>query len=407
MLAAFGFVAGVMGVAYLSERRRRRISNRAPGAESCPQDEETVRIYLRRLSDTFGTEKPPYTFKAKEVCPPHYDACITYPEPLHFKCGHVQPIVVAHEYGHWLLKKRGSPLYADEEVVESFADLTLKLMSKRGEGCAGLVKISGMASPLCWPGGKVKLKKRLLERIPPHEVYVEPFVGAGHVYWAKEPADLEVINDLDGQLMDFYRFLQSSPGLDCDMTPAMERWEKLRKRYRSGEKLPPCDYLYLVKYGYGCKSRPDKVSPNPGKMEKCRKAQDPSECMIQNVKANLEAYRDRLQNTRILSEDYKGVIQRYDSPETFYYLDPPYTRQQEKPATCSYVSCDVSPEELAKVLEGVRGKWLLTYDDHPRVKEAFKGHRIEVVGTRYELQRSSTPQRTWKPVKNLIIRNYD
>ena len=123
-----------MGVAYLSGRARRVSSSRTPGAESCPKDEETVQIYLKRLSDSFSTEQPPYTFKAKEVCPPRFAACITYPAPLHFKCSHVKPIVVAHEYGHWLLKKRGSPYYSDEEVVEGFADLSLKLISKR-EAC--------------------------------------------------------------------------------------------------------------------------------------------------------------------------------------------------------------------------------------------------------------------------------
>ena len=129
-LGVLGFVGAVMGVAYVSKRARRVSGSRTPGSESCPQDEETVQIWLRKLSDAFATEKPPYTFKAGEICPPHFMACITYPEPLHFKCDHVKPIVVAHEYAHWLLKKRGSPHYADEELVEGFADLSLKLIAK-------------------------------------------------------------------------------------------------------------------------------------------------------------------------------------------------------------------------------------------------------------------------------------
>jgi len=133
LVGVLGFVAAVMGVAYLSDRTARRISTTSLGDESCPGDEETVRIYLRRLSDAFGTEQPLYTFKANEVCPPQYAACITYPEPLHFKCGHVQPVVVIHEYGHWLLKKKASPYYDDEVVVEAFADLFLKLLSGKNK----------------------------------------------------------------------------------------------------------------------------------------------------------------------------------------------------------------------------------------------------------------------------------
>ena len=132
-LGVLGFVGAVMGVAYVSKRARRVSGSRTPGSESCPQDEETVQIYLKRLSDAFGSEQPPYTFKAGETCPPQFAACIIYPEPIHFQCGHVKPIVVTHEYAHWLLKKMNSPYYADEEIVESFADLSLKLIAKRAK----------------------------------------------------------------------------------------------------------------------------------------------------------------------------------------------------------------------------------------------------------------------------------
>ena len=403
-LGVLGFVGAVMGVAYLSERRRVSNSSRTPGAESCPRDEETVQIYLKRLSDAFGTEQPPYTFKAGEVCPPQYTACITYPEPLHFKCGHVQPVVVAHEYGHWLLKKMGSPYYADEPSVECLADLSLKLI-KRGEA-RGLVRISGMASPLCWAGGKSKLVKKLKRLIPAHRIYVEPFFGAGHLYWGKNPSEVEVINDIDQQLMDFYRYLAKTENLSCDMTPSVQRWQELRSQYRGGRKLSPCDYLYLIKYTYGCRSKPSKLTLARRNMKDCQEASIPSDCKIQRVKANLDAYKRRLMSTEILSEDYENVVTRYDSAETFYYLDPPYVSwEEDEEKRCEYVSCAVSPERLSHVLKQLEGKWLLTYDDHPRVRKAFRDFDLQEVSTAYELQRTAT--RTWKPVKNLIIRNYN
>lgn len=75
-------------------------------------------------------------------------------------------------------------------------------------------------APMRWSGGKRLMVKRLVEKIPPHKVYVEPFIGAGHIFWAKDPAEKEVINDIDRHLIEYYRYLRDSPRFGCDLRRA-------------------------------------------------------------------------------------------------------------------------------------------------------------------------------------------
>lgn len=249
-----------------------------------------------------------------------------------------------------------------------------------------------LRSPLCWPGGKRLLVKEILLRIPPHRVYVEPFVGAGHVFWAKEPSEVEVINDLDPGLMKWYKDLKKQPHFNCDLTPNKEKFYRIKAKPRP---LSFCDYLHLTKLSYGCTGK----YHNLGKERQCRDRDDPSTCTVTKLARNFDKFRDRLRRTRILKRDYRDVLKKYDGRDTFFYLDPPFHE-----LACPYVSCDVNPKQIADAVRKLKGKWLLSYNDHPDVRAAFKGYRIEEVQTRYELQRSSTG--TSKPVGELLINNY-
>ena len=234
--------------------------------------------------------------------------------------------------------------------------------------------------------------KEILPRIPPHRVYVEPFVGAGHVFWAKQPSEVEVINDIDPGLMKWYQDLKERPRFACDMTPDRKKFHRIKKKPKP---LGFCDYFHLIKLSYGCKGeRHDR-----GKERQCIKRADPSTCNVSKFTRNFDESRKRLGHTIILNGDYRKVLKRFDSRETFVYADPPF---HDKP--CQYVSCDVDPWQIADALRNLKGKWLLSYNDHPDVRAAFKGYRIEKVQTRYEMQRNVTG--TSKPVVELLISNY-
>jgi DNA adenine methylase len=108
---------------------------------------------------------------------------------------------------------------------------------------------------LCFPGGKSKLARILMsgQYIPKHRVYVEPFFGGGSVFFAKPLAEVNVINDIDEQLISFYREFRELPKFDCDMTPDEKRFYDLKERLKNREHLEPCDYQYLNRWSVNCK----------------------------------------------------------------------------------------------------------------------------------------------------------
>ena len=231
--------------------------------------------------------------------------------------------------------------------------------------------------------------KEILPLIPTHRVYVEPFVGAGHVFWAKEPSKFEVINDLDPGLMKWYQDLKNRSRFSCDMTPDRDRWDRIKAK--TGP-LGFCDYLRLLKFSYGCKGE----TYSPSKTEQCIEWNDPSTCTVTRLAGKFPEFRDRLRHVRILKRDYRVILKKFDGPDTFFYLDPPFHE-----LSCPYVSCETSPRQIAEAVEDLEGKWLLSYNDHRDVRAAFKGYKIKKVGTQYSLDEKGPKQ-----VTELLIRNY-
>jgi len=231
--------------------------------------------------------------------------------------------------------------------------------------------------------------KEILPLIPPHRVYVEPFVGAGHVFWAKEPSDVEIINDLDPGLIKWYGDLKTRSRFSCNMTPDSDKWHRIKDKKGS---LGFCDYLYHIKFSYGCQGG----TFNIGRTQDCHKREDPSTCTVTRLAGNFGEYRDRLARVRILKRDYREILKKFDGPDTFFYLDPPYHE-----VGCLYFSCDVDPRQIVDAVEGLEGKWLLSYNDHRDVRKAFKGYKVKKVGTQYSMDKKSVKQ-----VTELLIRNY-
>lgn len=236
--------------------------------------------------------------------------------------------------------------------------------------------------------------KELLRRVPPHKVYIEPFFGAGHLFWAKVPAETEVINDIDPHLMTFYRDMAKKPRFDCDMTPDRTRWERIWDKRRAMAPISACDFLFAVKYAFWCD--PGKgYSPSEAKI--CERSPDPKRCQVTNTAEHFTEYKERLNATKILNEDWRKVVAKYDSKDGFIFAGPPYVGTD-----CGYHTCDVDSEAIAAFLGKLKCKVMVTLNDHPAVIKAFKGWKIERVNALYST--GNLHGTKWTP--NLIIRNY-
>ena len=253
---------------------------------------------------------------------------------------------------------------------------------------------------LRWAGGKYYLAKTLCEFIPEHEVYVEPFAGGASLFFAKQPVPKEVLSDINCDLIDFYKTFRKLKSIEellhHGWFPFPKRFEQCKTCIQDGECQHPKAYcfLFLNKFAYGGKT--GRYSPNPAKIERCR--EKGKYCEIKNVVRSFEVIKDRLKNVVFLCEDFRTVIPRYDSPKTFFYLDPPYYKTSDH--NDFYVQM-LEPEPLYDVIKKIRGKFLLTYNDHPLIRKLFGKYVIEEKQARYRMSGKNTYH------INLLIRNYN
>lgn len=237
-----------------------------------------------------------------------------------------------------------------------------------------------MKSPLVYVGGKSILAKQIIDLIPKHTVYVEVFAGAGWVFFKKEPSKSEVLNDLDSDLVSFYRVLQSH--LEeflkqfkwlLQSREWFEDWkEQLEARGLTDiQKAARYYYLQRLCFGGKVKGRTFGVSPErPLRINLVRMEEELSEVHL------------RLSKVMIENLPWDEVIKRYDRPETFFYLDPPYYK-----APC-YKHNFYELEDyikIADVLRGIKGSFILSLNDHPDIREVFKGFRIVPVKLNYSV----------------------
>jgi len=236
-------------------------------------------------------------------------------------------------------------------------------------------------------GGKSKLKDIIIELIPPHVIYCEPFVGGGSVLFGKEKSDIEIVNDLDKDIFHIYSDMKviGEKMVNKDFGEDKELFLKLmkQKKFKNREdRLFRNLYITLHSFKGNRKSWKgrDKSIKHFGKKYKDGK------------------YKERLKDVIIKNKDWKNLIKAYDSEETFFYLDPPYSTASKNK---DYKHTDVSINELYNTLKNIEGKFLLSYDHNKEIKERFRDFNIKVVETTYNTKKGFTDTK-----KEYLISNY-
>ena len=269
---------------------------------------------------------------------------------------------------------------------------------------------SRLPGPLAWAGGKQLLAKTLCGFIPPHKTYVEPFAGGAALFWAKMPSKAEVLSDIDCRLAEFYSTVKRVNGLEeivkYGWQPSRERFNELKRCVSEGlcrlddPTFKAYAFLYVNKFGYGAKM--GYPTYNPGKEDRCTGHEL---CSVYKINERFGDIKRRLENATVECTDFRDAIRKYDSPSTFFYLDPPYYRTGKS----HYMDTSVSPEEIKKAVEGMRGKFLLTYNDHPHVQEVFGDYHVIEVAGKEEMGRyvpATGAKQGPRPFPQLIIMNY-
>jgi len=244
-------------------------------------------------------------------------------------------------------------------------------------------------------GGKRALAKRLVAQIAatPHSLYAEPFVGMGGVFLRRESRpDCEVINDWSADVATFFRILQRHYVAFLDMLrfqlTTREGFERLMKV--DPDTLTDLEraarFLYLQRLAFG-----GKVSGrNFGAIYEGRARFD-----VTNLQPLLEALHERLAGVVIERLRFADFIRRYDRPGTLFFIDPPYWGNEGDYGPGMFSEADF--RVLRDVLEGLQGRFIMTINDRPEVRQMFGGFTLTPVELNYRLSGPPTA------AKELII----
>jgi DNA adenine methylase len=262
-----------------------------------------------------------------------------------------------------------------------------------------------LRSPIRWAGGKSRLTKNILELMPPHDRYVEPFAGGAWVLFSKPSSNSEVINDLDPELINFYRVIQTKPG---DFLQAFE-WVLVSRQWfnelaeQDPTTLDPVErafrFYYLQMAGWGGESKYPRFYVSIGDV------QGHGNRLIGALKTLdrriLPASR-RLQGVEIQNLSWEVCIKAYDQKGTWMYLDPPY------PGNPVNYACNMKTwkehAQLAKRLRKTSCHWLLSLYDTPQIRELYAGFEMTPVTFRAGMK---DKEGACSSNRELLIGNYD
>lgn len=231
-------------------------------------------------------------------------------------------------------------------------------------------------SPIKWVGGKSRLRKYIIPLIPTHTCYVEPFAGAAWVFFGKCPSDVEILNDKEQELVNFFRVVKEKPE---DLIASFD-WELVSRA--EFERLATLDtnqltdvqrahrFYYIIMAGWGGELHYPRFQTSitdGGHGNRLFGA-------LKTLRQRLEPIHKRLSTVIIENLDWQICIDRYDRQGTVMYVDPPYPGNG-----CNY-SHNMrdwdAHKDLAERLSRSRCKWILSSYDRSEVRELFNRYYI-------------------------------
>lgn len=247
-----------------------------------------------------------------------------------------------------------------------------------------------------WMGGKRRLAKHLLPLFPEHGCYVELFAGGAALFFLRDtPARCEVLNDINGDLVNLYRVVQHH----FDEFVRQFAWLfSSRQTFVQLQAQPPATltdiqraarFFYLQHNAFGA-----KVTGQTFGTETTGKAWNAT-----TVAQKLQAAQERLGGVFVENETWQSCLKRYDRAHTFFYADPPYWQIADYGLGFNWSEY----EQLAQAMRTMQGKMMLSINDHPDIRALFAEFRIERLELAYLVGRE---QQSRGKRGELVIMNY-
>jgi len=262
-----------------------------------------------------------------------------------------------------------------------------------------VVRVTVSAFP--YVGGKTRFAGWITDHFADHTCYVEPFGGAAGVLLNKEPSRVEIYNDLNSDVVHFFEVLRERrEALEewLSMVPhAREVHEKWAREFYDGHR-PDDDvkragrWFYLRYTQFGAKLNGYSGYKNSTKRNVARTYHNNAEA--------LDEIAARFRNVQLENRDWKDVVERNDSPDTFYYFDPPYVDCER------YYNVDhFDHTAFEATLAELEADWLVSYEELPESFAAREEYHYASLETTYSLDLKEGEKRD--EATERIVMNYD
>lgn len=247
--------------------------------------------------------------------------------------------------------------------------------------------MANLTQPLKWHGGKYYLRKWIVDLMPPHLHYVEPFFGGGGILLARDPSrdwmatgteklpaalkgSSEVVNDLHGELINFWRVLQDTAHFDSfrqrmEMTPFSEaefdRAFELSQTEDLEHNATPVEravqfFILARQSRQGLMRDFATLSRN-----RTRSRINEQASAWLNVVEGLPDVHQRLKGVVILNQKATDVIRKQDGLNTLFYCDPPYVHEaRSTTGEYAFEMGEAEHVELLETLSAIQGKFMLS-----------------------------------------------
>jgi len=243
-------------------------------------------------------------------------------------------------------------------------------------------------------GGKFRIAKKIVALMPNHKTYVEPFAGGASVYFAKEPSEVEVLNDKDKDVAFAYKFMKNISDAQIELL-SKYKWTADKDHFYKLVKSKPLTnlerfykFMYIRRFSFGAKGAGAGYGGTPNEKS--------------TIVQRLPKIRERLKNTKIHNKDYSEIIKMYDSKDTFFYIDPPYpeTTQAADWKQNNLVFTVEDLKKLKNILKTLKGKFILSIDK--KNVNIFKGDFIV-----RQIKTSDLMNCDFVPRTEYIVLNYE
>lgn len=241
-------------------------------------------------------------------------------------------------------------------------------------------------SPISWYGGKGMMTAKLLPLVPEHRIYVEAFGGGASLLFAKPPSPIEVYNDLNEGLVNFFRVLRdpekaarlhmlasSTPFSREEYCECRDHWHESDTDVERAHKwFVAARMAFSGNFGTGW----------------ARAINSSTRGMSQSVSRWNSAHEilgwahGRLMRVQVENIDFRKLLPIYDTADTLFYLDPPYVLSTRRCKAYQHEMSDADHRDLIELVLTLKGKVLLSgYESYlykPLMKSGWRRTSFEV-----------------------------